>query len=133
MASMRTGGCLVFLAALTLAACGGGGEAESAEDVVGCFEDAGLTEVENGEVSDAEDVDAFEGATGEADDFVSARDSENRDVYVLLFESEEDAEGARDDVGGDREVGVRDDKLLAYSSEIGPEDRNAVEDCFIAQ
>lgn len=42
---------------------GQGGEAES-DDVVGCFEDAGLTDVEDGEVSDAEDI----GAAGEEAD-----------------------------------------------------------------
>jgi hypothetical protein len=125
----------VIIIAVVMTACGGGGgEAETAEDVVGCFEDAGLTEVEDGDVSDAEDVGALEeAAEEEADGFVSALDSEGRDVFVLLYDSEEDAEAAQDDVAGERDVGLRDDKLLIYSAEIGPEDRNVIEECFIAE
>ncbi len=52
----------------------------------------------------------------EADGFVSALDSEGRDVFVLLYDSEEDAEAAQSDVAGEREVGLRDDKLLIYSA-----------------
>lgn len=65
----------------------------------------------------------------EADGFVSALDSESRDVFVLLYDSEE----AQSDVAGEREVGLRGDKLLIYSAEIGPEDRTAIEECFIAE
>jgi hypothetical protein len=77
---------LGVIIAVAVTACGGGngGEAESADDVVSCFEDAELTEVEDGEVSDAEDIGALEEAAGEeADGFVSALDSEGRDVFVL--------------------------------------------------
>lgn len=52
---------------------------------------------------------------------------------MLLYDSEEDAEAAQDEVAGEREVGLRGDKLLIYSNEIGPENRNAIEDCFIAE
>lgn len=78
----RTGGLLGVIIAVAVTACGGGngGEAESADDVVSCFEDAELTEV-----------------------------------------------------AGERDVGLRDDKLLIYSAEIGPEDRTAIEECFIAE
>jgi hypothetical protein len=127
---------LGVIIAVAVTACGGGngGEAESADDVVSCFEDAELTEVEDGEVSDAEDIRALEEAAGEeADGFVSALDSEGRDVFVLLYDSEEDAEEAQGDVAGERDVGLRDDKLLIYSAEIGPEDRTAIEECFIAE
>jgi hypothetical protein len=102
--------------------------------VVSCFEGAELTEVEDGDVSDAEDIGALEEAVGEeADGFVSALDSEGRDVFVLLYDSEEDAEEAQSDVAGERDVGLRGDKLLIYSAEIGPEDRTAIEECFIAE
>lgn len=135
MGGARAGGWLGVVIAVAMTACGGGGgEAESADDVVGCFEDAGLTDVEDGEVSDAEDIGALEEAAGEeADGFVSGLDSEDRDVFVLLYDSEEDAEEAQSDVAGEREVGLRDDKLLIYSAEIGPEDRTAIEECFIAE
>jgi hypothetical protein len=133
MGRARTGGWLGVVI-IAVAVTGGGGDAESAEDVVSCFEDAELTEVEDGEVSDAEDIGALEEAAGEkADGFVSALDSEGRDVFVLLYDSEKDAEAAQSDVAGEREVGLRGDKLLIYSAEIGPEDRTAIEECFIAE
>jgi hypothetical protein len=112
MGRARTGGWLGVVI-IAVAVTGGGGDAESAEDVVSCFEDAELTEVEDGEVSDAEDIGALEeAAEEEADGFVSALDSEGRDVFVLLYDSEE----AQSDVAGERDVGLRDDKLLIYSA-----------------
>jgi hypothetical protein len=72
MGRARTGGWLGVVI-IAVAVTGGGGDAESAEDVVSCFEDAELTEVEDGEVSDAEDIGALEEAAGEeADGFVSS-------------------------------------------------------------
>lgn len=49
---------------------------------------------------------------------------------ALVYESEDDAEDARSRVTGTREAGVRGDKLVVFSGEIGPADRVAIEECF---
>jgi len=122
----------VALAAATLGACGGGGNPANAEEVASCLEGAELSDVDQRDVSDAEDIDVLGGAAVDADGFVSATDSADRDVYVLVYESESDAESAVEEItADDREVGVRGDNVLVFSNAIGPEDRVAIENCFL--
>lgn len=64
---------------------------------------------------------------------LSALESEGRDVFVLTYDSKRTPRPHRTEVTGEREVGLRDDKLVVYSAEIGPEDRIAIEECFIVE
>lgn len=123
-------GVALSIAVFGLVAGGGGGD-ENADAVVSCLKDADLGDVKSRKTSKAEDIDALKDAAKKADEFVSATDAEGRDVYVLLFKSKKRAKRARDDVSGDREVGVRGKNLLIYSSEIGPENRTKIEGCFL--
>ena len=108
-----------------------GGSGEGGDAIASCFEDAGLADVEQPEVSEAEDVGALQDAAEDADEYVSAADSAGRAVYVLVFEDEDGAEDADSEIRGDREVGVRGTNLVLFSAAIGPEDRVALEECFL--
>jgi len=133
VAAMALGGLGVVLSVVVIAvvASGAGGD-ENADAMVSCLkDDANLGDVKSRKTSKAEDIDALKDAAKNADEFVSATDAEGRDVYVLLFKSKKRAERARDDVSGDREVGVREKNLVIYSNEIGPENRTKLEGCFL--
>lgn len=122
---------LVVVVAVALGACGGGNP-QDAEAVASCLEGAELNDVDERDVSDAEDIDVLGDAPKNADGFVSAADSEDRDVYVLVYESEKDAKSAAGEItAGGQEAGVRGDNLVVFSRRIGPENRIAVEECFL--
>lgn len=133
VAAMALGGLGVVLSVVVIAVVASGGSGDNnADAMVSCLEDdAKLGDVKSRKTSKAEDIDALKDAAKNADEFVSATDAEGRDVYVLLFKSQKRAKRARDDVSGDREVGVRGKNLLIYSNEIGPENRTKIEGCFL--
>lgn len=111
---------------------GGGDSDENAEAVASCLDDAELSDVDEREVSEAEDIDVLDDALADADAFVSAADSGGRDVYVLVYDSEADADRAVSDIpADDQEAGVRGDSVVVFSRRIGPEDRVAIEECFL--
>jgi len=81
---------------LGLGGCGSEGGTDEPGDIAACLEEGGVGGVEVLDRERAEDVEALDGLTDDADGVVGGADSEDRPVYVVLFGSEREAREQRE-------------------------------------